>query len=70
MEVRHRVFTKHVCFFLRSQQVDDFLSEERRSIDEAEEYLVGRSALADRAGGSSATAKAVGVQDGGDSAFA
>lgn len=46
------------------------MSEERRSIDEYEEYLVGRSALADRAGGSSATAKAAGVQDGGGSAFA
>lgn len=36
-----------------SNQVDSFLMEERRSIDEAEEYLVGRSALADRNKGTS-----------------
>lgn len=31
-----------------SAQVDNFLQEERRSIDEAEDYLMERSALADR----------------------
>lgn len=40
--------------------MDSFLEEERQSIDEAEEYLMDRSALADRSARSAATAKGKG----------
>lgn len=50
-------------------QVDSFLNEERASIDEYDQYLTGRSALADRTQAVNASAEKAGARNrGSDSA--